>query len=123
PGLDRPNFPGAPSAALDLVIDQDDAVLIAQASEEREEFLWGDDHPPLSLDRFGEDRRDAARDLGLVDEPLQFLDPGLCDVRGSPPSRIAIRVGAVGEEDLPDEGAEPLPIRLFLPREADVEQP
>src|SRR5437867_2561454 len=54
--------------------------------------------------------------------PIAFLDAGLCDVRGSPPLRIAIRVGVVGEEDLPNEGAETLPIRLLLPREADVEQ-
>src|SRR5437016_10940562 len=46
PVLNRPHFPGAPGARLDLVIDQDDAVLIAQASEEREEFLWRDDHAP-----------------------------------------------------------------------------
>src|SRR5437773_11538452 len=51
PVLDRPHFPGAPGPRLDLVIDEADAVLIAQAAEEREKYLRRDEHASLSLDR------------------------------------------------------------------------
>src|SRR5437870_3376991 len=122
PILDRPQLPGAAHAGLYLVVYEHDAMGVAQLAEEREEFLGRDDHPAFPLDRFGEDCGDAARDLRLIDEPLDFLDAGFRALRGRKPLRVAVRVRIVREDHLPDERTESFAVRLVLPRQADVEE-
>ena len=78
PVLDRPHFPGSPGAGLDLVGDEQDAVLVAQLAEALHEAVFGDDVAALALDRLEEDRRDlVGRDQPAEEhlvEPAEVLD-------------------------------------------------
>src|SRR5207249_9291724 len=99
-----------------------DAVGVAQLAEERKELLGRDDHPAFSLDRLREDCGDAARHLRLVDRSLDFLDARLRAFGGRQSLWVAVRVGVLREDHLPDERTESLAVRFVLPREADVEE-
>ena len=122
PVLDRPEPPGPAHPGLHLVVHEDDPMGVTQFAEEREELLRRNNHPAFPLNRLGEDRGDAAGDLGLVDEPFDLLDTRLRAFRGWEPLRVSVRVRIVREEHLPHEGTEPFAVRLLLPREADVEE-
>src|SRR5439155_20976999 len=87
-----------------------------------EELLRRDDHAALALYRLREDRRDEAGGLGPVDQPFELFDPGPRHVGRRAALGISIRIGVVGEEDLPDQRTEALAVRLLLPGEADVQQ-
>src|SRR5437773_445918 len=80
-----------------------------------------DGHAALALDRFREDRRDAAGGLGSVKKPLELLDAGPRHVGRRAALGISIGIGVVGQEDLANQGTEALAVRLLLPGEADVE--
>ena len=47
--------------ALDLVEDEQDAVLVAEPAQARQEVVGRDDVAPLALDRLDEDRRQLLR--------------------------------------------------------------
>ena len=79
PMLDRPHLAGPPGAGLDLVGDEQDAVLRAQLPEPLEEAVLGDDVATLALDRLDHDRGDLVRGHEPAEkdvvEPLEVLDP------------------------------------------------
>ena len=81
PVLDRPHLAGPPGARLDLVGDQQDAVLVTDVAEALEEPVLGDDVAALALDRLDDDRRDLVGRRELVEqdvvEPLEVLDPAV----------------------------------------------
>src|SRR4029078_2652414 len=58
PALGRPHPARAPEAALDLIEDEQDAVLVAQRSKAREEAVWWDHDPAAALDGRDQDRRE-----------------------------------------------------------------
>ena len=71
--LDREQFAGAGEAGLDLVGDQEDAVLVADAAELDQKLGRRDVEAAFALDRLDDDRRDPRRlDIGLeqVDSAL-----------------------------------------------------
>jgi hypothetical protein len=65
--LDRPHLSGPAGAGLDLVGDEQDAVLRAHLPEALEETVLGNDVAALALDRFDHD----GRDLVGGHEPLE----------------------------------------------------
>ena len=71
-------LPVRPGARLDLVGDEQDAVLVADRAEALEEAVLGDDVAALALDRLDDDRRDLVGRGELVEqdlvEPAQVLD-------------------------------------------------
>ena len=81
PVLDRPHLAGPPGARLDLVGDEQDAVLVADLAQALEEAVLGDDVAALALDRLDDDRRDLVGRGELVEqdlvEPLEVLDPAV----------------------------------------------
>ena len=79
--LDRPHLAGPPGAGLDLVGDEQDAVLVADPAQALEEAVLGDDVAALALDRLDDDRGDLVGRRQLVEqdlvEPAQVLDPAV----------------------------------------------
>ena len=77
PVLDGPHLPGPTGAGLDLVGDEQAAVLVADAAQALEEAVLRDDVPALALDRLEDDRGDLVRRRQLVEqdliEPAQVL--------------------------------------------------
>ena len=62
-------LPGAPEAGLDLVDDQQDAVLVADLAQSAQELEGRDVEAALALDRLDDDRGDARRlDVRLEQE-------------------------------------------------------
>src|SRR6266581_7239409 len=116
------DLPRAARARLHLVVDEQDAVPVAEPSEQGEEFPGWNDHSPLALDGLRENRCHTARDLRHVDQTLELLDPDLRQLRRGASLRVPVWVGIVGEEDFAHERTEAFAVRLLLPREADVEQ-
>ena len=66
PVLDRPHLPGAAGARLDLVGDEQDAVLGAQLAQALEEAVLGDDVAALALDRLDDDRGDLVAGISRL---------------------------------------------------------
>ena len=96
PVLDRPHLAGPPGARLDLVGDEQDAVLVADRAQALEEAVLGDDVAALALDRLDDDRRDLVGRGELVEqdlvEPAQVLDPAVRRVEDARQQRPEARV-------------------------------
>src|SRR5205814_10181406 len=71
PMLGREHLPGPPDPALDLVKDEQDAMLIAELAESRQEVEGRDDITSLALDRLDED---GGQLLRRADGPQQGAD-------------------------------------------------
>ena len=65
--VDGEPFPGAAEAGLDLVRDEDDALVLGPGGERRQEALGRDDEAALALDRFDDDRGDLVAAELLLD--------------------------------------------------------
>ena len=117
PVLDRPHLAGPTRARLDLVGDEQDAVLVADPPQALEEAVLGDDVAALALDRLDDDRRDLVRRREPVEqdlvEPAQVLDPAERRVEDPgqqrPEARVVLRLrGRQAQRSVgaPVEGAE-----------------
>ena len=84
PVFDGPHLAGPARARLDLVGDEQDAVLVADVAQALEEAVLGDEVAALALDRLDDDRGDLVGGRELVEqdvvEPLEVLDPAVWSV-------------------------------------------
>ncbi|OGN84948.1 MAG: hypothetical protein A2X23_01630 [Chloroflexi bacterium GWC2_73_18] len=115
--LDRPHLAGAAHPRLDLVGDEQDAVLVADPSQAGEEVVVGDEVAALALDRLHHDGGDLARrhqvpeDLPLDEvEPLARAEGGVVDAGQERPEAGVVPGLRGGQRDGPVgpavEGAE-----------------
>ncbi len=107
--------PGPAEAGLNLVGDEDDAVLAAVVRQEQEKAGAGNDEPALPLDRFDQDSRDVARShLGV--DCAQDLGGRLlaAALRSGGPAE---RIGHRHPVDLAGERAEGVFVRHVLRRQ------
>ena len=82
--LDRPPRAGASHAGLDLVGDQQDAVLVADVAQPLQESRRGREVAALALDRLDHDRRHIARrDEAPEDRAAQHLELGAAVAAGT----------------------------------------
>src|SRR5438067_2508822 len=80
--LHRPHLSSAPKAHLDLVVDEQDAVLLADCSEALEVVLRRNDVSARALDRLGEQRaefgapglRVPCAGVLVLEQPLELRD-------------------------------------------------
>ena len=98
PVLDREHLAGPPEPGLDLVGDEQDAVLAGDLAQPRQEPRRRHDVAALAEDRLDDDRRDLVRVDELVERQVELGLPvagarvGRVGAAGRP---VAVRVGRV----------------------------
>src|SRR5215211_201943 len=113
--LDPEELPGAGEAALDLVHDHYDPVLVAEMANALHELLRSDHEATLALHRLDHDRRDGLSG-DLRDE--RALERGECAAGAG----AAVLVWEGHAVDLRRERAEPRLVRVRLRRHRQAEQ-
>src|SRR6476620_1610718 len=92
--LDREESPGPREAALHLVADHDDPVLVADRTDALDELLGRRDEPTLTLDRLEDDRGNIVGGdecLECTADRVDVVERDAVDLRRERPETFLVR--------------------------------